>query len=104
MFVALLQSACALVPKTQAIQGAVEQGTFEGADKASGFHVTVPASHSGPYTSVDVLNFQTGESDSANQDMTAVMGKSRATGDWEVLVLLKREKSQWIPLPKKVNH
>lgn len=99
----LLQTACAMVPQTDAIQAAIERGQFEGADENSDFYITVPASHSGPYSSVDLINFQTGVGEIKDSDMSAVMAKSRQTGEWEVLVLLTREDGRWTVLQKKLE-
>jgi len=100
--VALLQMGCATVPQSKAIQAAFERGEYEGINKDSVFSVTFPSSHSGPFSSVDILNFfQTNNGESKDSDMSAIMGKSRKTGEWEVLMIFTNKDGSWYVMPKK---
>ncbi len=99
--VALLQFGCATVPQSNAIQSAVEWGSYDGINKDSEFYVTVPASHSGPYSSVSSFNFQMRDGKFKEKDVSAILGKSRKTGEWEVLMLLTKKDGHWAVLPKK---
>ncbi|MDO6528241.1 hypothetical protein Q4519_21535 [Motilimonas sp. 1_MG-2023] len=96
----LLQTGCSIVPQSEAIQVAFERGEYEGVNKDSGFYVTVPAAHSGPYSSVDLFNFQSGDEKFKDKEMSAVLGKSRKTGEWEVLIILTKVDGAWVALPK----
>ncbi len=97
---ALLQFGCAIAPQSKAVQSAIEQGEYEGVSKDSKFYVTVPASHSGPYSSVDLFNFQVGDGKLEDKDMSAVLAKSNKTGKWKVLKLLTKVNGHWVELPK----
>lgn len=98
--IALLQMGCATVPQSKAIQAAAERGEYEGINKDSDFSVTFPSSHSGPFSSVDILNFQTNNGESKDSDMSAIMGKSRITGEWEVLMFFTNKDGSWFVMPK----
>ena len=99
--VALLQMGCATVPQSKAIQSAAELGEYEGLNKDSVYSVTFPALHPGPFSTVDMLNFQASNGKSEDNDMSAIMGKSRKTGEWEVLMIFTHKDGNWLMLPKK---
>lgn len=98
--IVLLQAGCAIVPQSEAIQVAFERGEYEGINKDSKFYVSVPASHSGPYSSVDLFNFQSGDEKFKDKEMSAILGKSRKTGEWEALIILIKVDGSWVALPK----
>lgn len=98
--VTLLQAACAVVPQSGAIQTAAERGEYAGINTDSKFSVMFPASHSGPFSSVDVLNFQVETGKSGERDMSAIMGKSLKIGEWEVLMLFTKKDGQWVEMKK----
>jgi hypothetical protein len=96
----LLQTGCSVVPKSEAIQAAVEREEYDGINKDSDFYVTVPSSHSGPYSSVDQMNFQIDNGKDIGRHTSAIMGKSRKTGEWEVLLLMTNKNGSWTELQK----
>jgi len=98
--VILFQSGCAIPLKIDAVNAAVDQREFEGLDKNSQFSISLPASHSGPYASVDQLNFTIEEGKYKGKNASALMGKSRKTNVWEVLMIMVNENEKWITLPK----
>lgn len=100
----LLQIGCTTVPQSRAIQAVVERGDYEGVNKDDRFYVTVPASHPGPFSSVDMLNFKTGDKKFRDGEMSAILGKSRKTGEWEVLMLMGNKNGSWVTLPRKTDN
>ena len=97
--VSLVQVGCAAIPQSKAIEAAAERGEYEGLDKDSNFYSTFPASHSGPYSSVDLFNFRTGDGQLKDKKMSAILGKSEKTGEWEILMLMTNVSGQWTVLP-----
>jgi len=99
--VALYLSGCAIAPKGQAIRTAADENQFKGIDSHSRFSVSLPATHKGPYKSIDQLNFKIEEGMHKGKKASAILGKSRVTDEWEVLVLIINENGKWIKLPKE---
>ena len=96
----LLQIGCATAPQTEAVQAAAVRSEYDGINKDSQFFITFPASRSGPFSSVDLLNFQIANGEFKDNDMSAIVGKSRKTGEWEVLMLFSNKDGNWVMLPK----
>jgi len=94
-----LLNGCSTVTKTKAVQSAVDQGIFKNIDRDSTFSITVPSAHSGAYKSVDQLNFIINDKNDKAQNASAILGKSRKTGEWEVLRILVNHDGQWSTLP-----
>jgi len=101
--VVLSQSGCAISSKIDAVNTAADQKKFEGIDKNTRFSISLPASHSGPYTSIDQLNFNIEEGEYKGKNASALMGKSRKTETWEVLMIMIDENGKWITLPKSAQ-
>ncbi|HED39927.1 MAG TPA: hypothetical protein ENJ13_05810 [Chromatiales bacterium] len=100
--IALLQIGCATISQSDAIQVAAERGKFDGINKYTEFYVTLPSSHSGPFSDVELLNFQVANGSFKDSDMSAVMGKSRETKEWELLMLFSSKgDGHWAVLPEK---
>ncbi len=93
-------SGCSLTQKTDAIQSAAKRGEFKGLDKNGTFAVSLPRAHSGPYNSIDQLNFVIEQGTSKEQNASAIIGKSNTTDEWEVLMVMIDKDGQWINLPK----
>jgi hypothetical protein len=98
--IAISQFGCSIAPKANAVKAASEQNEYVGLDKNSEFSVSVPSSHSGPYSSIDQFNFQIEKGMYNDYEATAIMGKSRKTETWEVLVFMINENGSWIELPR----
>jgi len=99
--VALLYlSGCAISSKIEAVNAAADRSEFEGINKNSTFSISIPSSHSGPYSSIDQLNFNIEGGKYIGKNASAIVGQSRNTGKWEVLVILVDENSRWIELSK----
>lgn len=96
----LMQAGCAVMPQSDAVQVAVERGEYQGLNKDSNLYVTVPASHSGPYSAVDLFNFQTDDEEFKGKKMSAIVGKSKETGEWAVLTLFQQVNGDWLVVPK----
>jgi len=93
-------SGCAIVPKGQAIRTAADENQFEGLNKNSKFSVSLPSTHSGPFRSIDQLNFKIEGGPNEGKNASAIIGKSRSTGTWEVLVIMINENGKWLKLSK----
>jgi len=93
-------SGCAVAPKGDAIRTAADQGLFEGLDKNSRFSISIPAPHSGPYGSVEQFNFKIEEGKYKDKDASAIIGKSKNTEKWDVLLVMINESGKWIKLSK----
>ncbi len=103
MFIAvvlLYLSGCAISSKIEAVSTAVERSEFKGLNKDSKFSISMSSSHSGAYSSIDQLNFNIEEGKYKGKNASAIIGQSRSTGTWEVLVVLIDESGRWIKLPK----
>ncbi len=98
--VAVLQFGCAISNQVDAVQASIEQNEYVGLDEKSEYSVTLPSSHSGPYKSVDQLNFEIGKEGDKDKQASAILGKSRKTGRWETLIILVNENGEWVELPK----
>jgi len=98
--IVLLQSACAIAPKGKAVRYAADEGLFKGLDKNSKLSISFPSPHSGPYASVDQLNFQINKGEEKEKNASAIVGKSRKTGTWEVIEISTNENGKWVKLPK----
>ena len=93
-------SGCAIAPKGDAIRTAADRSAFEGLDKNSKFSISLPSPHSGPYGSIDQFNFKIEEGKYKDKDASAIIGKSRKTEKWEVLMVMINESGEWIKLSK----
>jgi len=93
-------SGCAIAPKGDAIRTAADRSVFEGLDKFSKFSISFPSPHSGPYGSIDQFSFKIEEGKYKDKNASAIIGESRKTGAWEVLVVMINENGKWIKLPK----
>ncbi|VAX01738.1 hypothetical protein MNBD_GAMMA19-218, partial [hydrothermal vent metagenome] len=101
--VVLSQSGCAISSKIDAVNTAADQKKFEGIDKNTQFSISFPASHSGPYASIDQLNFNIEEGKYKGTNASALIGKSRKTETWEVLIIMIDENGKWITLPESAQ-
>jgi len=101
--VILFQSGCAMPLKTEAVRAAADQSKFEGLDKNAQFSISLPASHSGPYASVDQLNFNIAAGKYKGKNASALIGKSRKTDAWEVLMIMVNKNEKWITLPESTQ-
>ena len=93
-------SGCAIAPKADAIRKVADQNVFKNIDKDTKFSISLPSPHSGPYSSVDQLNFKIEEGKYKGVNASAFVGKSRKTEEWEVLVVMIEENGEWINLLK----
>lgn len=100
LMVVLFLSGCAIAPKGGAIRTAADRNVFEGLDKNSTFSISFPSPHSGPYESIDQFNFKIEEGKYKNKNASAIIGKSRKTEKWEVLIVMINESGEWIQLSK----
>jgi len=98
--VLLYLSGCAISSKIEAVSAAVDRSEFEGLNKDSTFSISMPSSHSGPYSSLDQLNFNIEEGKYKGTNASAIIGQSRNTGRWEVLMVLVDESGRWVKLSK----
>ncbi len=96
-------SGCAIAPKADAVRKAADQNEFKNLDKDSKFSISLPGPHSGPYSSVDQLNFKIEEGKHKGKNASAFIAKSRKTGAWEVLMIMVEENGEWARLPKIEN-
>lgn len=92
---------CNMAPKVHAVRNASDNGLFQGLDKNTRLSMSYPGAHSGPYGSLDQLNFNIEDGRHQGKKASAIVGKSRKTGAWEVLMILVKEDAQWVSLPKK---
>jgi len=100
IFIVLLQTGCAMAPKVHAIRSAADDSRFQGMDNNTRLAVSIPSAHSGPYGSIDQFNFTIQEGRYKDQNASAIMGKSRRTGEWEVLMMMVDQNGKWISLTK----
>ncbi|VAW87767.1 hypothetical protein MNBD_GAMMA16-237 [hydrothermal vent metagenome] len=103
LIVVLSQSGCAISSKIDAVNIAADQKKFEGIDQNTRFSISLPASHSGPYASIDQLNFNIEEGKYKGKNASALMGKSKKTETWEVLIIMIDEDGKWVTLPKSAQ-
>lgn len=94
----LLMSGCAMSQKIDAIKHAADQEIFQGIDDKTAISISFPRTHSGPYESVDQLNFTIDGGTSKQKNVSAVLVKPHKTGIWEVLTMMIEENGQWIHL------
>jgi len=97
------QSGCAISLKADAVRTAADQKSFAGLDKNSQFSISLPASHSGPYATIDQLNFNIEKGKHKGKNASALIGKSRKTDTWEVLMIMVDEDEKWVTLPKSTQ-
>ncbi len=93
-------SGCAIAPKSDAVRTAADRSEFEGLNKDSKFSISMPSTHSGPYGSIDQLNFSIEEGKYKGKNASAIIAQSKSTETWEVLMILINENDRWIKLPK----
>ena len=96
-----LAAGCAAPAQTRAIRAAADSGLIQGLDNATQFSFGVPNAHSGAYSSIGRFNATIEEGARKGQHATFVLGKSRATRQWEVLRVLVEEDGHWKSLPMK---
>jgi hypothetical protein len=94
----LLMSGCATSQKIDAIKNASDQERFQGIDDKTRFSISFPRTHSGPYESVDQLNFTIDDGISKQRNVSAVLVKPHKTGIWKVLTMMIEENGQWVHL------
>ena len=98
--VILYLSGCAITHQADAVRTAADRSEFEGLDENSRFSISLPGTHSGPYESIDQLNFRIEKGKYKDKNASAIIGKSRKTGTWEVLMVMIDENRKWVKLPK----
>jgi hypothetical protein len=100
-----LAAGCAAPAQTRAIRVAADSGRIQSLDESSQFTFSFPNSHSGPYSSVGRFNAKVESGSAEGQHVTFVLGKSRATRQWEVLNVQARvaETAPWHTLPLQPN-
>lgn len=96
----LLISGCALPKKIDSIQKAADANEFQGIDGETKFSISFPNTHSGPYESVDQINFTI----EGEKNASALVAKLPETGTWEVLTIMVEEDGQWITIPRSDAH
>ena len=100
LLIVILQTGCAMAPKVHAVRHAADHNRFKGLDSNTRLAVSIPGAHSGPYGSVDQFNFTVQQGEYKDKNASAIMGRSRKTGEWEVLILMIDQDGQWISVPK----
>lgn len=94
-------SGCAIAPKADAVRTAADRSEYKGLDENTKFSVSLPSLHSGPYESIEQLNFRIDEGEYKDKNASAIIGKSRSAGIWEVLMIMVDENGRWIKLPRR---
>jgi len=97
--VCVFLAGCATPSQAKAIRWAANAGTIQGMDTNTVFAVSFPNDHSGPYSSVDELNVKIKEGTYKGKYVSFILGRSRETGEWEVLRTLVNENGKWKALP-----
>ena len=96
----ILLSGCAMSSQMDSIRKVADQKQFQGIDKNTQFSVSFPSAHSGPYKSVDQLNFIIEEGEHKGKNASALLVKSQKTGEWEVFSVMVEEDGRWVNLLK----
>jgi hypothetical protein len=90
---------CATPSQARAIRWAANAGTIQGMDTNTVFAVSFPSDHSGPYSSVDDFNVTINKGTYKGKQVSFILGRSRETGEWEVLRTLVNENGKWKAIP-----
>ena len=92
---------CATPAQVRTIRKTTDEGRIPGMDKNTVFAFGFPNYHSGPYSSVDEFNVKIEEGVYKGKHATFVLGRSRETGEWEVVRTMVKEDGKWKSIPIK---
>jgi hypothetical protein len=94
---------CATPSQVRGIRAAIDTGKIQGMDTNTVCAFGFPNYHSGPYSSVDEFNVKIEGGNYKGKHATFVLGRSRETGEWEVLRTLVQEDGKWKVIPDTVK-
>ena len=100
---AVCLSGCALPDKFDAIRQDVDQGRVQGMTEENEFAYSIPNFHKGPYRGVDDVNVRIIKGPYKGLNVTFILGKSRESGQWEVLLAMVEKDGKWQSLPVKLT-
>jgi len=92
-------SGCTFTPPVDSIQKTSNRNELQNNESETSFPISFPAKHSGPFKSVDQMNFIIEKGKYKGNNASAVLAKSRKTSNWKVLALMIEENGTWIHIP-----
>ncbi|MFH1080306.1 MAG: hypothetical protein V1766_08600 [Pseudomonadota bacterium] len=103
IFTATLLTACAAPHQINVVREAVDTGRIQGMDKETefsySFGIPYGATHPGPYSSVDDIKVKVETGKFMGKNAIFFLGKSRATGQWEIFSAMVEEEGKWRSIP-----
>ncbi|MEE9423913.1 MAG: hypothetical protein V3V18_02915 [Methylococcales bacterium] len=100
LLLVLSLSGCAMSAQMDSIRKIADKKEFHGLDRKTQFSISFPSSHSGPFKSVDQLNFIIEEGKYKGKNASALLVKYRKTETWDVLTIMVEDNDRWVNIPK----
>ena len=100
LFLLLSFSACAKTAQFDVLKSDIDSSCYSGVPLGTRFSWSVPESHFGRYSDIDVVNVMTATGELKGKPATVIWGKERSSGQWVVIELSTIGSEGWESLKR----